>query len=249
MADFAGLLQRFTGKRLQSPYRSTVPLLDLVEHHRPRWESLLQACGAQGSETVHFEYCVASPKKGGNPSQTDAMVFANGMVLAIETKWTEPADKQSVVKRIERGETDGTDSRETIAGWLAHMRAFATKELQVDDFANVIYQNIHRASSACAEATKRGCRPEVAYLHFRSSHLPKSAATAEKYICDLRELRHLADPPELGFRVVDMPVEPTPSFDAIKDLDRRSPATSALVREALYQRPLFSFGEPRVTRI
>ena len=33
-ADFSALLAHFTGKRLQSPYRSTVPLLDLIEHSR-----------------------------------------------------------------------------------------------------------------------------------------------------------------------------------------------------------------------
>ena len=90
---------------------------------------------------------------------------------------------------------------------------------------------------------------EVGNLHFRSSHLSKSGATAEKYISDLRELRHLlADSPGLDFQVVDMPLDPTPAFDATRQLDRAS-ATSTVVREALYQRPLFTFGEPTVTRI
>src|SRR5688572_2061407 len=112
-ADFPSLLRHFTGKRLQSPYRSTVPLLSLIEHNRAQWESLLASLGAQGDAMVHLEYCVPSPKAGGNPSQTDAMVLSASVVLAIEAKWTEPRDKQTIVKRVTKLESDGADPRRT----------------------------------------------------------------------------------------------------------------------------------------
>ena len=80
------LCKKMTGKALQSPYRSTVPLLSLVEHSQPQWRSLLASWGAPPDSTVYFEYCVASPKAGGNPSQTDALLMSDSTVWAVEAK-------------------------------------------------------------------------------------------------------------------------------------------------------------------
>ena len=103
-----GLCDRMTGKDLQSPYRSTVPLLDLVENSRPDWNALLELWGAPSDSTVHFEYRVASPKPKGNPSQTDALLMSGSKVWAVEAKWTEPR-YETVAKRISKPESDGSD--------------------------------------------------------------------------------------------------------------------------------------------
>ena len=48
VSDFRSLCEQFTGKALQSPYRSTVPLLSLVGHNPQDWGTLLDSMGAQG---------------------------------------------------------------------------------------------------------------------------------------------------------------------------------------------------------
>jgi hypothetical protein len=104
--DLVALCERFTGKSLQSPYRSTIPLLSLVEHSRKEWDALLKSWGAPTNATIHFEYRVASAKPGGNASQTDALLISGSTVWAIEAKWTEPR-YETVAKRLRRPEADG----------------------------------------------------------------------------------------------------------------------------------------------
>src|SRR6266516_2090968 len=186
--DLAGLCSRFTGKRLQSPTRSTVPLLDLVHNNRGEWNRLLEKLGALPDSTVHFEFKVPSPKPRGNPSQTDALLESETSVWAIEAKWTEPTDLQTVTKRLSKPETDGGDPYLTINGWLAHIQPFARRPLQTDDFTDVIYQMVHRAASAAYVAGERGLRPELVYLHFVPSPPKSRPATTRHYISDLTRL-------------------------------------------------------------
>jgi hypothetical protein len=242
------LCKRMTGKALQSPYRSTVPLLSLVEHSQPEWQSLLELWSVPKSSAVHFEYCVASPKLGGNPSKTDALLMSDSTVCAVEAKWTEPR-YPTVAKRISKPESDGADPKQTVDGWLKYIQPFAKEELRVDDFLNVVYQVLHRAASACAVATVRQCPPELVYLHFHPSPL-RSSATTDQYISDLRHLRELlGDPAGFGLSVVEMRLEPTATFKSIKNLDKRNPETAIQVKAALCCGPLFTFGQPIITRI
>jgi hypothetical protein len=246
--DFPALCANFTGKALQSPYRSTVPLLDLVEHGNDTWRGLLATLGIPVDAPVHFEYCVPSPIPGGNPSQTDAVILSETDVWMIEAKWTEPPDKLTVEKRIIR-ESDKAIGVATIAGWLNHLQAYASHPLKPDDFRNVTYQIVHRAASACAVAKERESVPHVVYLHFDPSPLKNTAATA-MYERDIAEFHALLGAPSgLTFDVVELPLCPEPAFEAIKDLDKHSPSTSTRVKEALCAGPLFSFGEPRIHRI
>ncbi len=246
--DFVALCERFTGKSLQSPYRSTIPLLSLVEHSRPQWDALLESWGAPANATIHFEYCVASAKQGGNPSQTDALVISGSSVWAIEVKWTEPR-YELVSKRLSRQESDGADPQVTVNGWLKHLNPFAVHPLHAEDVTEVVYQVLHRAASACAVATAHGCAPQLIYLHFHPSPL-KSSATTDQYISDLGRLHALlGNPVSVRFTVVEMPLRPTRAFESIKDLDKRSQATSAQVSEALRHGPLFTYGTPTITPV
>ena len=246
--DFVALCEQFTGKPLQSPYRSTIPLLSLVEHSRPQWDALLESWGAPANATIHFEYCVASAKPGGNPSQTDALLMSDSTVWAIEAKWTEPR-YELVSKRLSRQESDGASPQLTVNGWLEHLHPFAARPLQVADVTDVVYQVLHRAASACAVATAHSCAPHLIYLHFHPSPL-KSSATTGQYISDLGRLHALlGNPATVRFAVVEIPLRPTRAFELIKDLDKRSRATSAQVSEALRHGPLFTFGTPTTTPI
>lgn len=246
--EFAELCEHFTGKALQSPYRSTVPLLSLVRHHLSDWHLFLKSLGCEQPLPVHFEFCVESPKRGGNPSQTDAMVFSTDSLWGIEAKWTEPR-YETVAKRISKPEADGADPRITLDGWLNHLRPYARNELSEVSVCDVVYQVLHRASSACAAAKARGLRPQVVYLHFHPSPL-KSSATTQTYVKDLRRLHEaMSRPSDLRFRVVEWPLEPLPAFEAIQGLDKRAKASTAIVRKALCDGPLFRFGQPTIIEI
>ena len=250
VADFRALLACLMGKALRSPFRSTVPLLSLMEHSPSDWGALLQAWGAPAHVAVHVEYGVASPKPGGNPSQTDAMLIAEGAigVWAVEAKWTEPLDMKTVAKRISKPESDGAVPKVTVEGWLEHIRPYATDALELGAFGGVVYQMLHRAASACAVASARGCRPQLVYLHFCPSPDRRSAATAQ-YVADLMHLRSLiGNAAGFPFRVVKMPLACTPASVAIQGLDKREPASVAQVKAALAGGPLFTFGMP-VTKL
>ena len=245
--DFAALCERFAGKPLQSPYRSTVPLLSLVEHSRDQWNALLQSLGAPTDAKVHFEYCVASAKPGGNPSQTDALFTSDSTVWAVEAKWTEPR-YETVAKRVSKPESDGADPLVTLNGWLKHLNRFAAQPLQAKDVSDVVYQVLHRAASACAVATANGGVPYLVYLHFHPSPL-KNSATTSQYTSDLWDLHALlGSPANVKFAVVEMPIQPTSAFESIKDLDKGSRASSVQVLKALRDGPLFIFGTPIIAR-
>lgn len=248
MAGIEELCQRMTGKALRSPYRSTVPLLSLVQHSQPDWHSLLASLGAPSDRTVHFEYCVASPKPGGNPSQTDALLMSDKTVWAVEAKWTEPR-YETVEKRISKPEADGADPRATVSGWLNHLMPFSSRGLSVDGVRGVVYQVLHRAASACAVATASRLQPHLVYLHFHPSP-EKSSATTAQYISDLKLLHDLmGNPGGVKFTVVEMPLKPTAAFEAIMDLDKRARESAEKVKDALCGGPLFAFGKPTIARI
>jgi hypothetical protein len=239
--SFEVLCQQFAGMQLQSPYRSTVPLLNLLGHKQSDWYKLLHLLAVPEDACHHFEYCVPSPKPGGNPSQTDVMLISNTGVWAIEAKWTEPR-YETVAQRIERGEDDGADPTITIEGWIDHLRPYSSKELLAGHFKEVVYQMLHRAASACAVAKEKGLQPALVYLHFTPSPLATTATTAQ-YENDLAHLHSLLGSPKgFPFHLIELSLVPTPSFEVRKDLNKRDPATAVKVLEALQSCPLFNYG-------
>jgi hypothetical protein len=247
-ADFGALCERMDGQPLQSPYRSTVPLLSLVEHSQSDWRLLLSCFGAPPDSRIYFEYCVPSPKVNGNPSQTDALIMSDSTVWAIEAKWTEPR-YETVAGRIARAEADGTDAAPTVEDWLRYLQPYASCALHVDDFADAIYQMVHRAASACAVATAKRLQPEFVYLHFHPSSL-RSTASIDQYVSDLRHLRSLLGPGSgRVMRAVEMPLAPTAAFHGIQSLNKRLPETADKVAAALRYGPLFDFQPPELIEI
>jgi hypothetical protein len=247
-ADFAALCARMTGKALRSPYRSTVPLLSLIEHSQPQWRSLLICLGAPPDGTISFEYCVPSPKANGNPSQTDALVMSGSKVWGIEAKWTEPR-YETVARRVSRLEADGADPCKTVQGWLEYLQPCASRALHVDDFAGAVYQTVHRAASVCAVAAEKKLQPELVYLHFHPSPMA-STATTKQYVSDLCHLRSLLGPGSgLGMKVVEVSLEPTAGFEAIQGLNKRLTETATKVTAALCAGPLFEFQAPEIIAI
>jgi len=206
-----GLCKRMTGNALQSPFRSTVPLLSLVEHSPNEWRLFSEFSGIPIDSPVHLEYRVPSPKPGGNPSQTDALLFSESKAVAVEAKWTEPR-YPTVAKRISRPESDGADPQRTVNGWLEYFRPFVVRNLQIEDFLDVVYQVLHRAASAYAVAAAHQRQPVLTYVHFHPS-ASQNSATTEQYVSDFTHLYGtLGKPSELEFSVVEMPLEYTALF-------------------------------------
>lgn len=247
--DLAALCSSFSVKQLQSPTRSTVPLIDLVYNGSAAWAQFLTALGAPRDCAVAFEFGVPSPKAGGNPSQTDAVFASASTVWAVEAKWTEPLDRQTVAVRIAKPETDGGDPRLTVAGWLKYLELVSTTPLHRDDFSDISYQMVHRAASAVWLAQSRQLKAELIYLHFAPSPDPKAATTAH-YVAELTRLyQRLGRPGSLPIKVVEISLGYTREYEAIRGLDKHSPATSARVAAALCAGPLFTFSAPRVFAI
>ena len=70
--------------------------------------------------------------------------------------------------------------RKTVEGWLRYLQPFASRALQVDDFADAVYQTVHRAASACAVATGKQLQPELVYLHFHPSPLGSTSSRSRR---------------------------------------------------------------------
>jgi hypothetical protein len=164
--------------------------------------------------------------------------------LAIEAKWTEPR-YETVAKRLTKKNSKGEDPRPFVEGWLELLQPHATKPLHLDDFADCVYQLVHRAASACGA----GKRPHLAYLHFSAPGV-RSGASSGQYEKDLAAVHTLlGHPTGFPFFVVDLPIEPTAAFRRIQDLKKGQAATGQQVRAALLADTLFEFGEPQVMRI
>jgi len=243
MNGSADLILAFSDSALASSFRSTVPLLALAKDDWTTLAKVLTLCNVSGDVSVAFERKVPSPKGEGLPSQTDAMVMFDQGALAIEAKWTEPR-YETIATRLTRKDSNGRDSEEFVGGWLELLQPHATRPLRLDDFAGCVYQVVHRAASACG----LGRAPSLAYLHFTPT--VKSAATSAQYLSDLSQVHALLGNPDgFPFFLIDVPIEPTGAFDALKHLKKGSAETGKAVRSALLADELFEFGEPHVRRI
>ena len=228
---------------MASPFRSTVPLLALVKDAWLTFQEILTHLGVTTDVVVAFERTVQSPRKVGRPSYTDAMVLSSGRAIAIEAKWTEPR-YPSVANRLSRNSNSNGNSVEFLNGWIDLLQPHATRPIRLEEFSSCVYQVLHRAASACGE----GRTPTLAYCHFAPA--PNPAMTNSHYIRDLEEVHDvLGRPQDFPFFHVHVPISPTQHFSAIEGLKKGDPNTGRVVKSALCNRTLFSFGKPIVHRI
>jgi hypothetical protein len=251
------LLSCFKGKALQSPTRSTVPLLDMTLSAPSHLLSIVAKCGAEPNSDFRFEYEVCSGSASARPSQTDLMVLGQSRAVAVEAKWTESA-YESVATRLKRRTTDRKNDQSEVAkaldrehqeaevsAWLARLQPLATESLTTVRMANVVYQMIHRAASAVAT----GLSPSLLYLHFDDAEI-RQGATADEYKADLGRLYgKLGRPRGFSFYVATQPIERTAVFRTIEGLSRTRSSTCTAVREALKAGPLFRYGPAMVQQV
>jgi hypothetical protein len=251
------LLSSFKGKALQSPMRSTVPLLDMALNLPAQLLSLVVECGAEPDSDFRFEYEVLSGSETARPSQTDLMVLGRSSAVAVEAKWTEQA-YESVATRLKRRTKGRKDDQSEqakaldrelqeaeVGAWLARLQPLASEPLTTVSMADVVYQMIHRGASALAT----GLSPSLLYLHFHDAEI-RQGATADQYKADLGRLyRKLGRPLGFSFYVATQPIERTAVFRGIAGLSKTHSSTCTAVREALKAGPLFSYGSPRVEQV
>jgi 3-oxoacyl-[acyl-carrier protein] reductase len=258
VANFAELVSKYSEGEFASPYRSTIPLLSLVKDQCALLRKILTEFDVPDRASLHFEFKVDPIRGRGKPSHTDLMVRSEQRALAIEAKWTErPYD--TVAVWIRKGATpthrrDATpvgheaarnNRREVLAGWIDQLQRFAARELDPQDFTGVTYQMIHRAASACYDASN----PQLTYLHFVDAHDRKRDSID---YCR-RQLQHLhallGHSSQFPISLVTIVLTPTGNFRTIEGLPRGKPATAGLVRDALLNTTLFEFGEYEIEKI
>jgi hypothetical protein len=218
-----------------SPTRSTVPLLSLVLHGTETWRQILREVGMPERETaVHLEYKVRSPAGRGNASHTDAMLIAGSQACAIEAKWTEPA---YATVRDWLGADASLNRQAFLNGWLSLLQPHATREMSLSSVANLTYQTLHRAASACAA----GGKPTLAYLAFTPG--PHGGPAESSHLRDSLEqlAAALGSGASLSLWLIEVETRPTAAFEQISRLPKGDPLTGAEVRAALQGSPLFEF--------
>src|SRR5258708_4753147 len=158
--------------------------------------------------------------------------------VAVEAKWTEPR-YETVSEWL-----SSQNRREVLDGWLSLIQPFALEPLTSDDVASAVYQTVHRAASACHD----GRIPKLVYLQF--TPLPDRRAQEPALIQDLACLhRAIGAPTAFPFWLVDVEIEQTDAFKALRHLPKGSAATANAVIEALQNGPLFRFNGFRVQRV
>ena len=244
VANLAELVSKYGVGEFASPYRSTIPLLSLVKDQWALLRKILTECDVPDQASLHFEFTVNPTRGRGRASHTDLMVRSERRALAVEAKWTEPP-YDTVGVWIQRGHEGKRHNRqEVLAGWIDQLQRFACRKLDPQDFTNVTYQMIHRAASACYDASD----PQLAYLHFMD------ARDRERDSTDYRRQLHrlhalLGHPSQFPFRLITISLTPTRNFRTIEMLPRGELATAEAVRDALLNTTLFEFGEYEIEKI
>lgn len=230
------LISRYHTSDLQSPMRSTVPLISLFKHADDLLEILLnELVGGRKESRAHFEYEVAARLGMGEPSHTDVMLFREDHVCAVEAKWTEPP-YPSVDAWLAKGKSE-FNRRNVLKGWLSLIQRFTDRALEPDAFRNAIYQMVHRAASACESALF----PTLAYIQF--SPLPDLSSPKTDALFDaLSHLHELLGPKSrLSIKLIEVQIKPTSAYEPLRPLNKRDPKSGTVVLSSLRSSALFEF--------
>lgn len=237
--DFEEAARGLGPSAFTSPYRSTVPLLSFMKSG-DRLISLLEKLQLGPDSALHLEYTVAPPRGKGKVSCTDLMVIDGARSVAIEAKWTEP--RYETVSEWLAGGTQ-ENRQEVLEGWLDLIRQFTTAPVPPDDLADLQYQTLHRAASACSTSNQ----PSVAYVVFVAADTGQKPESSPSVDLELLRNRVGADT-ALGLALVTVEMEPTAAFAEIRDLAKGRSETGVAVMDALLEKDLFEFSQPTSKR-
>lgn len=236
---YPAVMERMAGTPVYSVRTSSLPLAQLM---RPSTnldrllgyvETVLDVEGPEPERFGRFlEYPTwpRDPKTGravGKPSMTDAMLPGAHLRIAVEGKWTEShfGAYQTVEDWLREGRANVRSRKpDVLEAWIAEVRAASALRngATAESLADVPYQLVHRAASACHRAGRaRGILPVLCYAVFRDPNATPAEAAATKGFEDavLGPWTDWLDPTGIEVLVVSVPIVRTPAS--------RSPAAAA----------------------
>ncbi len=230
-------------KEFESATRSTVPMLDLLIHSRSVFDRIICEIGFPPQHVLHLEYTVGPFGGRGKASHTDVMLTSGADSLAIEAKWTEPM-YETIKDWPEKGVAKTANQQAVLNGWLNELGRRLGKTYAAADFAEAIYQMLHRAASAVVA----GERPRLAYFLFKPSPDTR-AAKADDIFKQLSRLWNLiGTPAAFPFSAVEIELEEQPVFTALPKT--KGEATAEVVCAALQgSEPLFTFKQVKIRQV
>ena len=167
--DKGELISKYGKGEFDSPFRSTIPLIELVYE-----EKLLKELLGYGSN-AKFVFEDETHIKKGKASCTDLVIYDEEKSCFIEAKRTEP-QYETVEKWL--GTPKNINRKDVLNGWLEYIKERCKKNIQIQDVNDIVYQMVHRFASAC----KGKEDTELVYILFN----PKKKGS---YIKKLNELK------------------------------------------------------------
>ena len=222
LAGHDALIDGYPDKEFCSPWRSTIPLVEFWRAPEKRVRELSGALGLVVPTSIRlgFEHTVSPPLGRGKASHTDVMVTSPQFAIAIEAKWTEPRPEA-----VGEWLGDSTNRAEVLRGWCGLLQQRTSDRIDADDLATLPYQMVHRAASACDEASpESSCW--LVYLVF-------NAPGNSLWECrtDLNGLRQiLGRGSSLGIALAECSVDPS---NALLDLQGRWSRGARALAEAV----------------
>jgi hypothetical protein len=245
---FDKVYDRYRKDEFYSPFRSTVPLLDLIKNGKEEMlQKIVNELGVVGEHTYHLEYRVKLQNGKGSASHTDLWVETESHVLGIEAKWTERR-YMKVGKWLQEG--SNPENRRTVLGeWLDKLYCPSTPHPGIDEMRDQIYQMVHRAASVygCDDKPKTK-KPILAYVQFTEELQLKKKSYIHQDLSSLWSI--LGKPEKFPFYYVQVLIERNEAFKHIEHLEKRSVETGKKVKEALSgNEPLFTYKDKKIVKI
>jgi hypothetical protein len=237
--DWPGILAALGDADLDSPRRSTVPLVAYWQNPIARLTRLQDQLGFPpfASASFSFEHPVNPSLGRGKPSYTDLMILTPTTAIAIEGKYTE-----AEYEKVHAWLHDPRDQNrcDVLRGWLNMLEMVTGARLTIDSVLHLPYQLVHRAASACFQSTTHRA---VVYQVFDAAH-------RQRYLDTLQHLRILLATPTLKLGVFATPASPTRRYsDLLACWDAGERRMAREVRSALLDGQAFTFAEASLFRV
>jgi hypothetical protein len=190
------LIRGYGEEEFDSPLRSNVPSLAYWATPETSLPEFLKGLGlaVPDAAKLDFEHKVPVQAGLGKPSYTDLMISADGLSVAVEAKFTEGryADVETWL-----GKSTGDNRHSVLSGWLGLLERCSLEKLYPDSVAELPYQLVHRAASACRSDAPVRC---LVYQVF-----DLDTEKRETYMRDLAGLRDVLGSPSPGLDIYLVP--------------------------------------------
>ncbi len=225
------LISNYGCKEFASPYRSTIPLIELAYGNNDLLKGLLPF--SENAELV-FEYETPVKKGEGPPSCTDLVILDNEISYFIEAKRLEP-----LYSSVEQWLKGGGDNREVVLeGWLEYINKRCNKSLTIENVEHLVYQVVHRFASVC----KIEKEAELVYVLFCPQNTPN-------YLNELKSLKALVGD-SIPIKLISMDITDNELSDLETRWDNKARDLSEEVRQILVeQNPAMRFCNIEKTEI